>query len=46
MYSHWLEKGLPPVQGGVLDQDAWFISAATFASNEGELIKAELLNDG
>ena len=44
MYTHWLEKGITPVEGGLLSQDAWFVSAATFVSNEGELIKAELLD--
>lgn len=46
IYAKWMENGLPPVAGGVLDQDHWFITAATFVSNEGELIKAELLKDG
>ncbi|HUP80694.1 MAG TPA: hypothetical protein VM260_19245, partial [Pirellula sp.] len=28
------EKGLPPVNGGVLDQSAWFVDAVRLLANE------------
>lgn len=34
-------KGLPPVEGGVLDQSAWFLQAARILEREEETIKAE-----
>lgn len=44
LYADWLEKGMPPVQGGILDQDRWFIEAATFVLGERQALKAEALN--
>jgi hypothetical protein len=39
------EKGLPPVQGGSLDQSVWFVEAAKVLNNEEAKVKAELYAD-
>lgn len=44
-YSELMEKGLLPVAGGVVDQTAWFIEAATFFQQDCERIKAERSRD-
>jgi len=36
-----LNKGMPPVAGGMLDQSAWFIRAARCLEHQENLIKAE-----
>lgn len=38
-----LEKGMPPVAGGTLDQSAWFINAADYFGSEVSRVKAELI---
>lgn len=34
--------GQSPVDGGVLDQAAWFVEAANFVKNEDAIIKSEI----
>ena len=41
-YADLYEKGLPPIAGGVLDQAAWFIDAASFIWSEQAVQKREL----
>lgn len=40
-YSQWMEKGMCPVAGGMLDQTKWFTDAALFVLSEWERLKAE-----
>lgn len=40
-YADWLQRGTPPVAGGMLDQTKWFTDAALFVLNEFERLKAE-----
>lgn len=35
-------EGMPPVDGGALDQSDWFLNAARFLKNEDALIRAEM----
>jgi hypothetical protein len=35
------EKGLPPINGGTLDQSAWFIEASRVLASEEALAKME-----
>lgn len=37
----YIDNGLPPVAGGTLDQSNWFVSAATFCSNDKDRNLAE-----
>lgn len=45
MYAELMQKGLPPVTGGVLDQSASFIEAATFYWSEIDRGRAEQFKD-
>lgn len=38
------EKGLPPITGGVLDQSASFIAAASFFQSEESKVRNERIN--
>lgn len=38
--------GVPPVQGGVLDQSSWFVSAYRRLKFEENLIQLEAAKDG
>jgi hypothetical protein len=35
------DKGMPPVQGGALDQSAWFLDAVAILRNDEAAVKAE-----
>lgn len=37
----YIEKGLPPIAGGSLDQSSWFVNAAMFIAHDRERILAE-----
>lgn len=38
-YCDYMEKGMLPHAGGVLEQTRWFIDAAAFVSSENERLK-------
>lgn len=39
------DKGMPPVQGGALDQSAWFLDAVAILRNDEAAVKAEEYGD-
>lgn len=39
-FAELMDKGLPPVAGGVLDQDAWFVAAYGFVLSEKSRLEA------
>jgi len=39
-YIELFYRGLPPVQGGALDQSRWFIQAAQFVRADQSVLKA------
>jgi hypothetical protein len=34
MFELWLDRGLPPLLGGVLDQTAWFVNSANYYQSQ------------
>lgn len=44
VFSELMQKGLPPVQGGMLDQSQWFLDAARFIWNEHDRLEHERIS--